>query len=170
MSELRSAPDNVAMNRSKRTVVWLLAPVLYVGAIAGLTESNRDNVRWLRHGREVDAVIVREGHKYEDGQAYDVRYRGGPVAEIDLTEDLDVGDTVTVLVHPADPTRVATRSFLQGEIALGIVITAALYAAPVIALIVAIVRRRRRTRGDRPLEPDAGGSGTLASWIEAAVT
>jgi len=169
MSERRSPPDNWPMNRSKRAGVWLLVAVLYVVAMAGLTATNRDNWRWLRHGRVVDAVIVGEGDKYEDGQDYDIRYRDGRVAQIALTEDFDVGDTVTVWVHPDDPSRVAIRSSLQVEIVLGFAITAALYAAPPIALTIAIARRRRRPRGDRSWRPPVRRSRTVARWIDGVV-
>ena len=148
------------MNRARRVVLWLVVPTLYVLLAVGMPSVVRADWRWFVNGTEVSAVILAEGAAGDDDQQeYTVRY-GDVVTEANLAESLDVGDTVQVLVDPADPLRVETEEDVGINLVVGIMLAGALYLGPPLAWL----DRRRRVRRELDVELRQGRPYSTSAW------
>jgi hypothetical protein len=112
--------------------------VLCAIGLNGLTES------WTlwRHGEKVSATIT-DSEAFEDGILYEVEYDEIQASAGGLGNDHKIGDVVDVLVDPANPTEVKSKSDLVSGLIVGLLFLAA-------GAAVAIYGLRRKTSEPAP--------------------
>jgi hypothetical protein len=131
------------MGRGTRFAISAGAAFFYVLVLNALGQKLVHDWQWVHEGEEVRALIVDKGDAAGSEQReYTVRYGDGITAYGVLSDEFDVGDTLTVQVRPGDPFEVRTHQDVWMEVILGAPLTAALVVGAPPILYWVIWKRR----------------------------